>query len=77
VRDLAGEINRDASVLWRKTQTISGREYLVAMRDGGRLSVVTPAGNFAARNVRTQEDVADVLLMLLTFDNGAPPTPLK
>ncbi len=75
--DLAGEINSDASLLWRKTQTIRGHDFLVAMRDGGRLSVVTPTGNFEATNARTQEDVADVLLMALTLDDGTLPTPVK
>jgi hypothetical protein len=75
--DLAGELKRSMAGLWRKTQVVREHEFQVEMREGGRLYVATPTASFIAENVKTQEDVADVLLMVLAFDDEALPKPLK
>jgi hypothetical protein len=61
------EANR-SDVLWKKTLVIRGSTVEVFMRQGGELRVGVRLGNFIATNVKTNEDVADVLLVAFSLD---------
>jgi hypothetical protein len=54
--------------LWRKKQTINGQESIVVFTKSKRLIVVFPESkaNFYA-TIRAEEEIADALLMLCTF----------
>lgn len=54
--------------LWRKKQTVNGHEAIVVLTKSKRLIVVFPESkaNFYA-TIHTEEDLADALLMLCTF----------
>jgi len=54
--------------LWRRKQTVNGQESIIVFTKSRRLIVVFPESkaNFYA-TISTEEDMADMLLMLCTF----------
>ncbi len=63
-----------ASSLWSRRLVTRGGEVEVYMLSGDELRVGYADGNFIGRNVKTNEDVADVLLTALSLhaDEGPP-----
>jgi hypothetical protein len=57
-----------SEVLWSKTAVVHGSTAHLLMAKGGLFLVDNGSGNFVARSVKTQEDVADVLLTALSYD---------
>ena len=54
--------------MWRKKQVVNGQESIIVLTKSKRVIVVFPESkaNFYA-TIRTEEDMADMLLMLCTF----------
>jgi hypothetical protein len=66
-----GPLVQEASsrdIVWQKHLTIRGESVDVFMFRGGELRVGSPYGNFIGRNVKSQQDVVDVLLTALSLD---------
>lgn len=55
-------------VAWNRTIPFRGATVRIYMITGGELRVDTGSANFVGTNVQNQEDVADVLLMALSYD---------
>jgi hypothetical protein len=70
-------LSKAPNVLWSKTQIVKGEPVTVAMRDDQTLLLAVGGtkypsvfGSFMARDVKSKEDVVDVLLMLLTYQSS-------
>ncbi len=75
---LAGEyVNRclrDQSCVWYKEQQLKGGLVKIALASDGRIIATFPktTANFSAE-VKSQEDIADFLIMILTYDETTVP----
>lgn len=59
---------RTLDLLWSRTVVLRGTTVRAYMNKGAGLWVDSGSGHFVARNVKSQEDVADVLLTVLSYD---------
>jgi hypothetical protein len=61
--------------IWSKKQTFNGHPVHLTMENERRLVVTFDEdhANFFVDNVKNQEDLADVLLMLMTYTPSPPP----
>jgi len=67
---LAGNHARQSDMRqWSKQQTIGGRTFTLTMRSDDTLILTFDQGtaNFFVRGIRNQEDLAEILLMLLSY----------
>jgi hypothetical protein len=69
-----GNLSESTDVRWSKTQVVNGQPVTVAMRDDrtlllavGNTKYPRVFGSFTAKDVKSTEDVVDLLLMLLTY----------
>jgi len=54
-------------IVTRKTQSINGHPFKVLMQRQDKMTVIYQDANFEARNVKSDEDVEEVLRMLMTY----------
>ena len=66
-------------IMTTTTQSINGHPFKVLMQRHDKLTVIYQDANFEARNVKSDEDVEDVVRMLMTYcsDRWKSVAPMK